>query len=463
MTFLLLALFACGTQGPAAPPSGAVCPTPCASDSASPPSGTPTGDTGPAPLAEVFAVGAWAHANFGASIATGDWDGDGLDEVVVGAPSLTSPLYDYDEWRDGGAVVLLEEDLTGATVLRGGLEARSAGERVLLVPSPEGLRLVTQEVMHDFGSIYVVDPALPYVDDTLLEEAAEASISGAREPGLEERVRYLSLVRGDVWVAALSYDDPSNASGRLVRVGLPFEAPTTLDAETLGMDTPGGSLGFSVVGTAHGTVVSQQVGSDPGRAHWFDADATEFSPSLATRTWDGPHPSSYFGIAVAALVDEGRTLAVVSATGDDSDYPRGGRVYVLDPDAADPSLAGAVATIHAGEAGTWMGYALLPGDFDGDGIDDLVVSAPADPYTSDDPGAVYAFRGPLRGDLTPADADWAWLGAQDRELTGSALASGDFDGDGALDLLIGSLGYDAPGADGAGRVDRVLNTEMGWN
>jgi hypothetical protein len=86
-----------------------------------------------------------------------------------------------------------------------------------------------------------------------------------------------------------------------------------------------------------------------------------------------------------------------------------------------------------------------PADLDGDGIDDLVIPAPAD---ASGRGAVFVFRG--RKDVltldgkTTADADFVFTGVNARvgttpgDLFGTAAATGDVNGDGVADLVVGA-------------------------
>jgi FG-GAP repeat/FG-GAP-like repeat len=111
-----------------------------------------------------------------------------------------------------------------------------------------------------------------------------------------------------------------------------------------------------------------------------------------------------------------------------------GRVAIL----IDPPLGEhrvwdvATAVLEETEAGGEFGIAVVRGDLDGDGSDDLFVGAPI----GDTPRA-YVFRGPLSTDRTVAEADWTIDGALADEWVGYDAAVADFDGDGAADLAVG--------------------------
>src|SRR5262249_41384033 len=88
-----------------------------------------------------------------------------------------------------------------------------------------------------------------------------------------------------------------------------------------------------------------------------------------------------------------------------------------------------------------FGAALTAGDFNSDGLDDLAVGAPGDYFGH---GAVYVLYGSFNG--LGADAVQVWNkdssgidghGEETIDLFGSALAAGDFNGDGKDDLAIG--------------------------
>jgi hypothetical protein len=89
-----------------------------------------------------------------------------------------------------------------------------------------------------------------------------------------------------------------------------------------------------------------------------------------------------------------------------------------------------------------FGAALAVGDFDADGYDDLAVGVPEeDVYSVVDAGAVHVLYGSAAGLAIPGNKAWYEdLLSSESEAGdgfGSALAAGDFDGDGYDDLAIG--------------------------
>ena len=126
-------------------------------------------------------------------------------------------------------------------------------------------------------------------------------------------------------------------------------------------------------------------------------------------------------------------------------------------DATDVAAYGAVAVDAAG-------YIVLAGDLNGDGIADLIVSAPSADVGSPvrvNAGAVYIWfgQGWLAGTKDAAGSagtapDVTILGASasDQLTNAGALTTGDVNGDGTLDLLLGAFDADGPseGRSGAG-------------
>jgi FG-GAP repeat/Trypsin len=112
------------------------------------------------------------------------------------------------------------------------------------------------------------------------------------------------------------------------------------------------------------------------------------------------------------------------------------------------------------DQGDWFGASLATADFDGDQKDDLSVGAPGkSPWYGYESGLVYIYLGSsMSGSFYPIKSSDAWymFGQEPIDLNdegdwfGGALATGDFNNDGYADLIVGAQGQNpeslTPGA-----------------
>ena len=192
-----------------------------------------------------------------------------------------------------------------------------------------------------------------------------------------------------------------------------------------------------------------------------NCDGTVDGGAADTSTWYRDADEDGFGgdeLSLESCEAPAGYIAEAGDCNDDSDLAWPGNPEVcgdgLDNDcnglSSEPCLGEALEGAQRidGEAGgDHAGRGLFgPGDLDGDGLDDLLVSATEHDGTAAlNAGMVYLLRGPVSPGTTLEQADWTLEGLGKNEETGAELAAGE-----------GWLAIGAPGADvGDGTIDRA--------
>jgi hypothetical protein len=164
---------------------------------------------------------------------------------------------------------------------------------------------------------------------------------------------------------------------------------------------------------------------------------SSMSLSGATARWSGDSPYDEAGSSVAPAGDtDGDGVADVVVGAPSFDGGGTGKVYVVSGAMASGNL-GTVssATLTGSSAGDQFGASVDGlGDFNGDGLDDIVVGAPeAGTY-----GRAYVFLGPIEGSLGVSSAAVTFTGEEDsRSNAGIQVAGpGDIDSSGLPDVLV---------------------------
>ncbi len=349
--------------------------------------------------ADFSAVGGQTGAQFGTSISTaGDVNGDGYSDLIVGAQ-----LYDFGEPDEGRAFVFLGSSTGLASSATWTTESNQTNARHGNVVTTAGdldgdgysdvavSALLWDSTLTDIGHVLIYHGGA-----TGLSTVAAQEIVGTQSSEFfGQSLAFAGDVNGDglsdLAIGAQAYSNPDAAEGAAFVYHGTFSLPPS-------------SFQWSAKG--------QQTGANFGSSLGFAGDVN--GDGFDDVVFGAPNYHN-------ALLADGK-CSVHYGSGTGLTPAQGFAVY---GDQNGARLGTSVAGI---------------GDVNGDGYDDIATSAIGYDASLPDVGLVRFFLGSATGlSTTPAESI---LGQSSGELFGTVIAgAGDVDGDGFVDVLIGSNSY----------------------
>lgn len=385
-----------------------------------------------ASAANVKLMGADAGDRFGSAVASGDVNGDGKDDLVVGASHVD------ETGLNAGAVYVFFGPLPDS----GELSAVQAD--VLLT----GAGAADDE---QFGTAVAVGD----VDSDLIEDILVGATGVDFEAGPEQAL--VDVGAAYLFEGSLELGD-STASAAL-HVWRGDEEEDRLGNSCLIADVNGDQLADVIVGAHLSNPYLPPKKYDAGSVHVFFA-GPELSGGRAADAdviYTGEEPSDEFGSSLASGDMNGDGIAdlMASAPGSQALGSETGRAYVFLGSTAPTGLNASVADgIYSGQQSNGdFGRDLTASDFNGDGLDDVAIGAPHNSFGATKNGRCYVFLGaPELEDGLAHFADLIYTGEfQNGERFGSSVEVIDLAADGLADVISAALG-NSNGGIGSGRV-----------
>ncbi|MCB9818110.1 FG-GAP repeat protein, partial [Candidatus Nomurabacteria bacterium] len=385
-----------------------------------------------------------ASSRLGNSLATGDFNNDGRDDLVVGATYYSAfPGSTYIFYGDGSIpttaaaadIILTGEgngNQYGVTIASG--DINNDGTDDILVGATG--------YNSSQGRLYMYTTN----DRHITGEGTDSFFGSSFTSG-----DYNNDGKTDLAVGAYGWDD--NYTGQVYLFYGGSKGTTTASGADVIITGESSSFfssslttgDFNNDGKDDLVVGASAYNTSTGRVYIFYGDGSiPSSASSADISITGQTTNNLFGLALAVvdLNSDGREDLIVGAEGYSS-YT--GRAYIFYNDGSIPTTAATADIIITGETtSTNFGHAFSIGDFNSDGKDDLAVTA------SSGNGSVHIFYNDGSIPTTADTADISIVGETTSSF-GSALATGDFNNDGKDDLVVGAYTYSTVDFSNAGR------------
>jgi uncharacterized repeat protein (TIGR01451 family) len=421
--------------------------------------GGPNGLSGTAASPAFSASGEATGDSFGVAIAAGDVNGDGYDDLAIGASgvnTLTGKVYVFHGGPGGlsGSATNPAFSASGKTIggyfgisIASADDVNGDGFADIAVGAPGGLNIL--------GEVYLFHGGPGGLIGSIANPAFSASgeAVGSR---FGSAVAGAGDVNGDGFAdLAVGADGASNDSGKLYLFhgGLGgLSGSTASPAFSANGQNQGDQFGISLAGAgdvngdgfADLAVGASGAISGSGKLYLFHGGPAGLAGSAANPAFsaNGEAPGNAFGFAVAGVSDVNGDGYADVAAGAPGHNANAGKLYLFvgGTSGLSGSAASPVFSVDGATSGERLGWAVAgAGDVNGDGLDDLIAGALG---ASNNTGRVALFHGApgsLGGSATnPA---FSASGEGQNHFFGASMAgAGDVNGDGYADVVVGAYG-----------------------
>jgi hypothetical protein len=386
-------------------------------------------------------IGKSPGEQLGASIATGDFNGDGIDDVIIGSPFSS---IGRREWNGKVSVVFGKAKSKVKKV-----DFANSNPDIVFYGERAGDQLGTSVAAGDYNNDGI---------DDLIIGAYNASYGSAR-PGkvyvVFGRLTWdgqpidffienpdLKLVGGALdsgFGLTLSTADINNDDIDDILIGAPFSSSETVDKS---------GIVYAFFGEKN--PVSMGV----------------YMSDMADVIFYGQDSNERFGSAIASghiINDDFNDIVISAYTANDGEKNQVGKVYIF-KGLSKPlkKLRSPVFTFVGENVNEWAGYAIAVDDLNGDGIDDVAISS--FPYNGlrylGKISVFYSKKSFTRGSEIVVKNDNANIVIEepnDEAIIGASILLDDFNSDGKSEIIIGAPGIGDPASTMPGDVYMIFD------